>query len=240
MGHDAWKSPDGRMELRLGRWQEVLADIKSCAACITDPPYSERTAKGFKTSPDYGNATPIGEQPGVKYGYLTELEAAEIAAFAKILNVRWLCVFGCHKTARWHDSSAEYHGRYVFAPLAYIRRNAAPRFLSDGPQSCTDWLTVSRIRKGFGKNAWRSLRGWYSGRSGNTGVIGAKDIETMRQIVRDYSNPGDLIVDLYAGSGTTLLAAAIEGRRAIGAEMDPKTYALAVRRLSAGYTPTFV
>lgn len=32
-------------------------------------------------------------------------------------------------------------------------------------------------------------------------------------------------------------AAAMEGRRAIGAEMDPETYKKAVRRLSAGYTP---
>ncbi len=58
----------------------------------------------------------------------------------------------------------------------------------------------------------------------------------MRLIVRDYSRPGDLIVDPYAGSGTTLLAAAMEGRRCIGAEMDPKTWKLAGKRLSRGYT----
>jgi len=60
----------------------------------------------------------------------------------------------------------------------------------------------------------------------------------MRAVIRDYSRPGDLIVDPYTGSGTTLLAAAIEGRRAIGAEMDPNTYALAVERLGLGYVET--
>jgi len=59
----------------------------------------------------------------------------------------------------------------------------------------------------------------------------------MRAIVSDYSRPGDLVCDPFAGGGTTLLAAAIEGRRAIGAEESPETYARAVRRLSAGYTP---
>jgi site-specific DNA-methyltransferase (adenine-specific) len=59
----------------------------------------------------------------------------------------------------------------------------------------------------------------------------------MRAIVRDYSRPGDLIVDPYAGGATTLLAAAMEGRRAIGAECDPKTFALAVKRLASGYQP---
>jgi DNA modification methylase len=51
----------------------------------------------------------------------------------------------------------------------------------------------------------------------------------MRALVRDYSRPGDLIVDPCMGSATTILAAVIEGRRAIGAEMDPKT----LRRLSS-------
>lgn len=51
---------------------------------------------------------------------------------------------------------------------------------------------------------------------------------------------GDLVIDPFAGGGTTLLAAAIEGRRCIGAEFDPETYAKAVRRLSAGYTPALV
>jgi site-specific DNA-methyltransferase (adenine-specific) len=53
----------------------------------------------------------------------------------------------------------------------------------------------------------------------------------------DDSRPGDLICDPCAGGGTTLLAAVIEGRRAIGAECDPETFELAVRRLRRGYTP---
>ena len=61
----------------------------------------------------------------------------------------------------------------------------------------------------------------------------------MRAIVRDYSEPGDLVCDPCAGGGTTLLAAVIEGRRAIGAERDPDTFAKAVARLRRGYTPCF-
>jgi site-specific DNA-methyltransferase (adenine-specific) len=62
----------------------------------------------------------------------------------------------------------------------------------------------------------------------------------MRAIVKDYSRPSDLIVDPFAGSGTTLIAAAIEGRRAIGAECDPETYAKAVKRIKKGWTPSIL
>jgi site-specific DNA-methyltransferase (adenine-specific) len=59
----------------------------------------------------------------------------------------------------------------------------------------------------------------------------------MRALVRDYTKPGDLIVDPCAGAATTLIAAAIEGRRAIGAECDPETYAIAKERIERPFTP---
>lgn len=42
----------------------------------------------------------------------------------------------------------------------------------------------------------------------------------MAYLVRQYSNPGDLVVDPYAGSGTTIQAALNEGRRAVGFETN--------------------
>ena len=35
---------DGLIDLRLGRWQDVLADVTTCDAVICDPPYSAREA----------------------------------------------------------------------------------------------------------------------------------------------------------------------------------------------------
>ena len=78
---------------------------------------------------------------------------------------------------------------------------------------------------------WRALPGAYVSHKTNDKMQRGKPLDVMRQIVRDYSNEGDSVVDLCAGYGTTLLAAAIEGRTAIGAEMDPETHAKATRRL---------
>jgi hypothetical protein len=96
---------------------------------------------------------------------------------------------------------------------------------------------------------WGALVGAYVVPMGQTrrgaregkAVIGGKPLWLMRAIIRDYTKPGDLVCDPFSGGGTTLLAAAMEGRRAIGAEMDPKTHALATERLAKGYTkPMFV
>ena len=67
-------------------------------------------------------------------------------------------------------------------------------------------------------------------------ITGSKPIGLMRAIIRDYTLPGDIVVDPYAGSGTTLLAAAMENRYGIGAEVSRKHFEMAVARLQRGYT----
>ena len=83
---------------------------------------------------------------------------------------------------------------------------------------------------------WGTLPGAYVGKPERMAVIGGKPLWAMRAIVSDYSRPGDLVVDPYAGGATTLIAAAELGRRAIGAEVDPETFEKAVARLEKGWT----
>lgn len=49
-----------------------------------------------------------------------------------------------------------------------------------------------------------------------------KPLELMRRIIRASSNPGEIVLDPFAGSGTTLLAAIQEGRLAFGIEQDER------------------
>jgi len=59
-----------------------------------------------------------------------------------------------------------------------------------------------------------------------------KPLWLMRQIVEMHTKPGDLVLDPFAGSGTTLAAAKFLGRRAVGIEMDERYCEAAARRLS--------
>jgi DNA modification methylase len=47
-----------------------------------------------------------------------------------------------------------------------------------------------------------------------------KPISLMEKLIRIYSNPGETVLDPYAGSGATLKAAEICGRMALGCDID--------------------
>jgi len=66
-------------------------------------------------------------------------------------------------------------------------------------------------------------------------------VESMRPFIRDFSQPGDSVLDPFCGFGTTLIAAAWEGRRGIGWEVEPQRIQLAQARLARlGYAQAIV
>lgn len=58
-----------------------------------------------------------------------------------------------------------------------------------------------------------------------------KQVEVMDVLVQWTTNPGDLILDPYLGSGTTGVAAIQQGRRFVGIEIDEDYFAIACARM---------
>jgi site-specific DNA-methyltransferase (adenine-specific) len=58
-----------------------------------------------------------------------------------------------------------------------------------------------------------------------------KPVGLMRHLIEVTTKPGDLILDPFAGSGTTLVAAIQSGRQYIGVEISPEHYLTAQRRI---------
>ncbi|MGW6652453.1 hypothetical protein AMK23_26185 [Streptomyces sp. CB02130] len=78
-------------------------------------------------------------------------------------------------------------------------------------------------------------RGGKSGKKGS-GHPTVKPLALMRWLVRLVTPPGGLVLDPFAGSGTTLLAARGEGMRAIGIERHEPYAGLSAARLSEPYS----
>lgn len=242
-----YKSPCGRIELREGRWEEVLADVEKVEAIVTDPPYNEKTHSGHDAAinmvhgcgdkwerPSGGHDVRRPRSP-LCYSAWGESEIADFVSSWCGRSGGWfVCLSDSVLTEVWRAAfeSAALRG---FHPLPCVIPGMSVRLAGDGPSSWAIYANVARPRA---YSKWGTLQGAYVGKQGEREHIGSKPLWLMSALVRDYSRPNDLICDPCAGSGTTLLAAAIEGRRAIGAEMCPKTFDLAVKRLTKGYTPS--
>jgi site-specific DNA-methyltransferase (adenine-specific) len=229
------------IDLRLGRWQYVLADVRECDAVITDPPYSARTDAGYMShgSHEVAASTDIGYCP------ITLADAHAIAASWAPRTKRWAVIFGDHISREWHATAWEAQGWYVFAPVIWVKRGAPPRFCSDGPASQVDHIMIARPRGTMDDEDKGSRPGWYLVNTprhghGYLGVTGSKDPRGMQAIVRDYTRPGDLVVDPFAGSGTTAIACAAEGRRCITSEEKPEHYEIARARILRGVQPSML
>ena len=59
-----------------------------------------------------------------------------------------------------------------------------------------------------------------------------KPVDLMLRLINDTTRPNDLILDPFAGSGATLVAAAESGRRFIGVELDAEYYGIAKKRIN--------
>jgi site-specific DNA-methyltransferase (adenine-specific) len=217
-------------DLRWGAWEDELANVVEVDAVITDPPYGARTHDDESLAKQVVNAT--GQATRSRLGY-SAWTPTHVDAFVNSWAPRtkgWFCAFTSHDLIGAWEAAYERHGRYPFAPVPWIARR--PRLIGDGPSSWTCYLMVSRPRNRE-YATWGCLDGAYlPGAREETLVVGGKPLWLMRAIVRDYTRPGELVCDPCAGGGTTLLAAGMEGRRSIGAEVDPDTHARATKRLS--------
>ena len=65
-----------------------------------------------------------------------------------------------------------------------------------------------------------------------TGYPTQKPILLLERIIQISTEPGDLVVDPFCGSGTTLVAAAMLGRRALGIDISREAVELSNRRIA--------
>lgn len=226
-------------ELRLGRFQDALADIERCDAIITDPPYLGACAKqggnqqAFRGMRVQSGPTVMGYAPASK-SLLDDL-----CAFARARCKGWFVAFNDFDGAAHLRANFRSHGNVVAEPIAWVKPPAITptRGNRNLPKKGTEFITAARFNP-LPRRGW--IPGSYIGPNSFTAqgqfVTGGKPLDLMRAIIRDFTKPGDLILEPFAGGGTTILAAVMEGRRCIASEMSEENFAISAKRLSKGYT----
>lgn len=215
------------MTVRPGRFEDFDFGGR---ALITDPPYGARTHKGHnKAHKQVTDATGQATRRAINYAPWTEADVAKLVGWARPRISGWMACMTSHDLIPAYIDAYEAAGLYAFAPVGIVIPR--PRLLGDGPASWLVYLLAARPRtKEFSR--WRCLPGGYrSSVERHAPVVGAKRVELMADIIRDYSNEGDVVVDPCAGYGSTGVAALLTGRKFEGAEMDGELAARANARI---------
>lgn len=233
-------------ELRLGDCLDPVTGMsslrdKSVDHVITDPPYeAEAHTEGRRIKPR-GWQNVDGEcvaEYAVDFEPITGDVRASSAREMVRASRRWQVVF-CQVEAvsLWRDALVAGGATYKRA-CAFIKPGAQPQLSGDRPGMGYESIVTSHSP---GKSRWNGggKVGVYS--SPRAAIVEGrqqlhmteKPLPIMEALIRDFTDPGDLILDPFAGSGTTGVAAIRLGRRFIGWERDPKYHAIAVKRLTA-------
>jgi len=241
------------IDLRPGRWEDALAEVGEVDTIITDAPYSKRTHEGHDAAVSHirlageekrmrvdkrtGAVYSVGvnRRRSISYAAWSSRDVRRFVDSWAPRNRGWFVCMSDHSLCSAYEKAFERHGLTTFAPVTAFIPGMTVRMSGDGPASWTIYINVARPKR---LHTWGALPGGYTGNQGEREHIGGKPLWLMRALVRDYTRRGDLVCDPCAGAATTLIAAAAENRRAVGAEVDPNTFKLAQERIARGYTPS--
>jgi DNA methylase len=211
---------------------------------ITDPPYSPKvhacSRRGVSGYRKHGGASACADRVR-ELGFaplMPEERAAMARAFARITR-RWLVIFADHEGTHGWRADLEAAGLEYVRTCVWIKPGATPQLTGDRPACGHECLVIAhQTRKGKPvKKRWNGggKQGvyWHAIASDHERCHPAqKPLGLMRELVADFSEPGELVCDPYAGSGTTGIACAQLGRHFLGWERDAAMAALAQRRLA--------
>jgi site-specific DNA-methyltransferase (adenine-specific) len=204
---------------------------KSVDHVITDPPYDAHThSRGGKAVRRYDGGAEIGKIPFAPLADVRPV-AAQIARVTK----RWALVFCAVRQIEPWAQAFEAEGWRVPRVMVWVKPDASPQFSGDRPGHGFEPIVlahpVGRTRWNGGgmKGVYECLRmdresGWLHPTQ--------KPLDLLEALVRDFTEPGEVICDPFAGSATTLVAARRLGRKAVGFERDPAFHAVAQKRIA--------
>jgi site-specific DNA-methyltransferase (adenine-specific) len=204
--------------------RDVLGGMEagSVQAVVTDPPFGEKTHNGARTRTIGANSNTL-----VSFDSLSEAAAVELFRLLVVVAERWVIA-----TCEWrHAARFESAGLPVVRLGVWIKPNSAPQLTGDRP--ATGWEAVVILHR-EGRKRWNGggkRAVWNYPRVDADLHPTQKPLPLIEEWVSDFTDEGDTILDPFAGSGTTLVAAWNLGRKAIGIEIDEKYAEIAAKRL---------
>jgi site-specific DNA-methyltransferase (adenine-specific) len=221
----------GRATLYLGDCLEVMASPPPVDHTLSDPPYEDelhaaigriRRSDGREMVQDLGFE-------GIN------ASRSQVAAEVVRLTKGWAILFTLAEGVRaWRDELQAANAKYDTC-LAWVKPDSTPRMNGQGPARGFECAVTAWCGPGY--RSWNrgGKRGVYTHLVNNPERTGQHPTEKprrlMSELVADFTQPGQTILDPFMGSGTTGVSALMASRSFIGIERDPKYFEIACQRL---------
>lgn len=226
---------EARWTVICGDNADVLPGLPDASVdhVITDPPYTQRTSENMRSRKDGRRRISFDGIDG---------DEAWLAGQCVRAAKRWCVVFCALEQIGTYANAA---GKTWVRGTVWHRTNSAPQFTGDRPGQACEGVAImhrpgrKRWNRGGHSLLWRgptvnAVRDESRGLEHPT----IKPLWLMMDALDAFTDPDDLILDPYAGSGTTGVAALRLGRRVILIERNAEWAALSRDRLRAEESDT--
>lgn len=219
---------DESVTLYHGDCADILPRIERCDLIVTDPPY------GVSYKSNNGDHAPMAMDGEVDKSAVLERLSLALRALNRCRHIYCfgpmdlsslpLCgvvpLIWDKEVTGMGDLTAPWGPAHENITFGVYEVSAANRAKGYGGLS-------ARIRKG---SVLRCQRGMSSQTKRHPTE---KPVSLLRQLIESSSVMGEAVLDPFCGVGSTLVAAKLEGRRAVGIEIEEKFCAIAAERLAA-------
>jgi DNA modification methylase len=234
------------MEVRLGSCLDPVSGLaslpdKSVDVVITDPPYEAEVHAEGRRIRDPGGAKGAAKyrkcvEAPLPFAAITQQEREDVADRIADVVRRWVLVFCQVEASQAWAGALRSAGLDYVRTMVWVKPDGQPQFTGDRPGMGYESIVVAHPK---GRKRWNG--------GGRVGVFvhnknaghgephphpTTKPLPLISELVSLFSDPGELVVDPYAGSGTTGVACRALGRRFVGWEISPEYHAIATRRLA--------
>jgi len=227
----------------------TLLGSETAGAAFTDPPYNmpiDGNVSGHGEAHHREFTMAAGEMDSAAFTKFLETALRHMAAFSRSGAVHYVCIDWRHTAEMLSASRAA--GFDMLNLCVWTKPNAG---LGSFYRSQHELVFVLKAGSGSHQNniqlgrqgrnrtnVWAYATGPAFGRAGEEGHLAAlhptvKPVAMVADAILDSSRRGDIVLDPFLGSGTTLMAAERVGRQCRGLELDPLYADVIVRRWQA-------
>lgn len=228
----------GDCTLYQGDCLEIMPTLEPVDAVVTDPPY-EAIMQDAKNA--LQGRLRSDNRPGIRaldFQSIDGIRAAVVENVARLCDGWFITFCTIEGTAYWAAAINSSPLKYK-RPCIWVKPDCLPQLNGQGPAIGAECFITAWC--GSGRSAWNAggKRGVYTHNVNPPDRHGFHPTEKpwrlFVEILRDFTNPAQTVLDPFMGSGTTGVACAKLGRKFIGIELEPRYFDIACKRIEDAY-----